>query len=82
MTSKEIKNTDIESKIYLIRGEKVMLDQDLALLYRVPTKRLNEQVKRNLRRFPAEFMFVLLYQWLITLRSQIATSNIGRGGRR
>jgi len=49
----------IERKIYLIRGHKVMLDRDLAELYQVPTRRLNEQVKRNLTRFPADFMFQL-----------------------
>jgi hypothetical protein len=49
----------IESKIYLIRGQKVMLDRDLAELYGVPTKRLNEAVKRNTARFPEEFMFKL-----------------------
>jgi hypothetical protein len=48
---------NIESKIYLIRGEKVLLDSDLAELYEVPTKRLNEQVRRNARRFPRDFMF-------------------------
>lgn len=49
----------IENKIFLIRGKKVMLDTDLARLYEVPTKRLNEQVKRNRRRFPEDFMFQL-----------------------
>src|SRR5882724_2063354 len=49
----------IERQIYLIRGQKVMLDRDLAELYGVPTGRLNEQVKRNKKRFPAEFMFQL-----------------------
>jgi len=49
----------IERKIYLIRGQKVMLDSDLAELYEVPTRRLNEQVKRNITRFPADFMFQL-----------------------
>ena len=49
----------IENKILLIRGQKVMLDRDLAMLYGVPTKRLNEQVKRNVKRFPADFMFQL-----------------------
>lgn len=49
----------IEDKIFLIRGKKVMLDTDLARLYEVPTKRLNEQVKRNRRRFPEDFMFQL-----------------------
>ncbi|MBU1753888.1 ORF6N domain-containing protein [bacterium] len=49
----------IEAKILLIRGQKVMLDRDLAELYEVPTKRLNEQVKRNVKRFPEDFMFQL-----------------------
>lgn len=49
----------IESLILLIRGHKIMLDSDLAALYGVPAKRLNEQVKRNIRRFPADFMFQL-----------------------
>ncbi|MCM0605552.1 MAG: ORF6N domain-containing protein [Xanthomonadaceae bacterium] len=51
--------TDIISKIYLIRGEKFMLDYDLAELYQVPTTRLNEQVRRNLKRFPPDFIFPL-----------------------
>lgn len=49
----------IASKIFVLRGKKIMLDRDLASLYKVPTKRLNEQVKRNLKRFPADFMFQL-----------------------
>lgn len=49
----------IEPRIYLIRGQKVMIDEDLAELYGVPTKRLNEQVRRNRKRFPADFMFQL-----------------------
>ncbi|MFA5839800.1 MAG: ORF6N domain-containing protein [Candidatus Margulisiibacteriota bacterium] len=49
----------IETKIFLIRGQKVMIDRDLAELYGVSTKRLNEQVKRNISRFPADFMFIL-----------------------
>ncbi len=49
----------IEQRIFLIRGQKVMLDRDLAKLYEVPTKRLNEQVKRNIERFPEDFMFQL-----------------------
>jgi hypothetical protein len=72
----------IESLIFLIRGHKVMLDSDLAALYRVTTKRLNEQVKRNKDRFPSDFMFQLSAQETEDLRSQIATSNNGRGGRR
>ncbi len=51
--------TKIEQRIFLIRGQKVMLDRDLAELYNVPTHRLNEQVKRNIKRFPADFMFKL-----------------------
>ncbi|KKQ18732.1 MAG: hypothetical protein US31_C0002G0077 [Berkelbacteria bacterium GW2011_GWA1_36_9] len=63
----------IEQKIYLIRGQKVMLDHDLAVLYEVPTKRLNEQVKRNKKRFPNDFMFLLTWDETIGLRSQFAT---------
>jgi hypothetical protein len=59
-----------------------MLDSDLAELYGVPTKRLNEQVRRNLARFPADFMFQLTEAEAKSLRSQLATSNKGRGGRR
>jgi hypothetical protein len=72
----------IERAILSIRGEKVMLDSDLAELYGVETKRLNEQVRRNLSRFPPDFMFQLTAEEAETLRSQIATSNAGRGGRR
>lgn len=72
----------IESRIFLIRGHKVMLDSDLAELYGVTTKRLNEQVKRNKERFPRDFMFQLSLQEVNGLRSQIATSKQERGGRR
>jgi hypothetical protein len=72
----------IESAIYLIRGEKVMLDRDLALLYEVETKVLNRAVKRNLQRFPSDFMFQLTAEEADRLRWQIGTSNEGRGGRR
>ena len=72
----------IERKIYLIRGCKVMLDSDLAELYQVPTQRLNEAVRRNHGRFPADFMFQPSADELENWRSQIATSNVGRGGRR
>ena len=72
----------ISSKIYLIRGKKVMLDKDLAIMYNVDTKRLKEQVKRNLDRFPSDFMFELTDLEFNSLRSQIATSKIGRGGTR
>ena len=72
----------IEQKIYLIRGQKVIIDSDLASLYGVPTHRLNEAVKRNKKRFPDDFMFRLTKTENISLMSQIAISNKGRGGRR
>lgn len=74
----------IERVILVLRGHKVMLDSDLAALYGTSTKRLNEQVRRNHERFPADFMFQLTNQELSVLRSQFATSNErpGRGGRR
>jgi hypothetical protein len=68
-------------KIYFIRGHRVMLDQDLAVLYEVPTKRLNEQVHRNASRFPLDFAFQLTNQEFMALRSQFATAKNGRGGR-
>lgn len=73
-----------ERLILLIRGQKVILDSDLAELYGVPTKRLNEQVRRNKERFPSDFMFQLTLEEAERLRSQFATSNMqaGRGGRR
>jgi len=72
----------IESRILLMRGHKVMLDSDLADLYQVSTRRLNEQVQRNRERFPGDFMFQLTSEEAEALRSQFATSNRGRGGRR
>lgn len=72
----------IEGKIYMIRGHKVMLDSDLAELYAVPTKRLNEQVRRNITRFPSDFMFQLSEDEAASLRSQIATLKKGRGEHR
>ena len=72
----------IERRIYLIRGQKVMIDFDLAELYGVPTSRLNEQVSRNRTRFPDDFMFQLNKEEAEALRSQIAISKTGRGGRR
>jgi phage regulator Rha-like protein len=72
----------IERRIYLIRACKVMLDSDLAALYEVPTKRPNEAVRRNLDRFPEDFMFQLTEEELENLRSQIATSSSNHGGRR
>jgi hypothetical protein len=71
----------IASRIFLIRGEKVMLDSDLAELYHVETKNLNKAVKRNSRRFPEDFMFQLTAEEFDALRFQIGTSK-GRGGRR
>ena len=67
----------IASKIYLIRNVKIMLDRDLAELYGVETKRLKEQVRRNIERFPEDFMFGLTKEELKNLRSQFATSSWG-----
>lgn len=72
----------IQNFIFLIRGEKVMLGQQLAELYGVPVKVLIQAVKRNPERFPNDFAFQLTAQELAHLRSQIVTSNVGRGGRR
>jgi hypothetical protein len=72
----------IEKRIFVIRGRQVMLDEDLADLYGVETKRLVQQVKRNLKRFRDDFMFQLTKAETEVLRSQIATSNDGSGGRR
>src|SRR5262245_57312591 len=70
----------IERRLLLVRGQRVMLDEDLARLYGVSTKRLNEQVRRNRQRFPDDFAFRLARQEANNLRSQIATSS--HGGRR
>ena len=72
----------IKSRIFTIRGVQVMFDCDLASFYGVPTKRLNEQVRRNVERFPEDFMFQPTADELASLRSQFATSNSGRGGTR
>jgi hypothetical protein len=72
----------IRKKIYRIRGKSVMLDKDLAKLYKVSTKRLNEQVKRNSERFPEDFMFQLNKEELENWRSQFATSNSEKMGLR
>ena len=72
--------SNIQGKIYEIRGYKVMLDFDLALLYHVETKSLNLSVKRNMKRFPPDFMFQLSFEEWNSLRLQIETSK--RGGRR
>jgi len=72
----------ISLSIAALRGQRVILDSELAALYGVETKRFNEQVKRNAARFPADFMFQLTAEEFDSLRSQFATSNAGRGGRR
>lgn len=77
-----IPNERIISRIFLIRNKKVMIDRDLAKLYGVETKNLNRAVKRNLERFPKDFMFQLTNVEEKSLRFQIGTSKIGRGGRR
>lgn len=77
-----MEETSITNLIYTIRGKQVMLDSDLAELYQVTTGRLNEQVKRNISRFPSQFMFQLTEEEYKCLISQFAISNIGRGGRR
>ena len=77
-----IPHTIVERRILLIRGRKIMLDSDLAELYDLSVKVLIQSVKRNLSRFPEDFMFQLTAAEFDSLRSQIVTSNIGRGGRR
>lgn len=72
----------IQQRILLVRERHVMLDEDLAALYGVETRRLTEQVRRNLERFPPDFMFQLTKDEAAVLRSQSATSKSGRGGRR
>ena len=81
MTDIEIQET-IERRIHLLRGMKVILDADLAALYGVQTHRLNEQVKRNIERFPNDFAFQLTETETANLISQIAISSSGWGGRR
>jgi len=77
ITRQTLPDETIMSKIYLIRGQKVMLDKDLAELYQVETKRLNEQVKRNADRFPGDFMFQLTPEEFENLKSHFATSSWG-----
>ena len=81
---KLISTVQLETHIHLIRGHRVLIDSDLAQIYGVTTKRLNEQVKRNIERFPSDFMFQLNNQEFTVLRSQIATLNEigGRGQHR
>ncbi|MEK7645047.1 MAG: ORF6N domain-containing protein [Patescibacteria group bacterium] len=72
----------VEHKIYIIRGQRVMVDFDLAEIYGIPTKSLNLAVRRNIQRFPEDFMFQLTKDESQSLRFQIETSKIGRGGSR
>src|SRR6266478_8712388 len=76
------KISSIESAIYLLRGQRVMLDSDLAAIYGVSTRQLNQQLKRNKNRFPEDFAFQLGHEEFKDLMSQFVTSNKGRGGRR
>src|ERR1700743_2367262 len=80
MSNELLHDEVVLQKIYYVRSQKVMVDEDLAELYGVPTKRLNEQVGRNPERFPKDFMFMLTEDEYANLRSQIATSSWG--GRR
>jgi ORF6N domain len=73
---------NVAAQIRIVRGQRVLLDSDLAALYGVPTHRLNEAVKRNARRFPMDFAFRLDAEEQSALISQLATSKPGRGGRR
>lgn len=79
MNSKTI--IKIEEKIYLVPGQKVMLDSDLAELYEIETKNLNRQVRRNFSRFPSDFMFQLTDEEYQVLKCQIGTSKSGSGGK-
>jgi phage regulator Rha-like protein len=72
----------VENAIYLVRGQRVMLDSDLAAIYGTSTRRLNERLRRNRERFPIDFAFQLTAEEFKRLMSQIATSKKGRGGRR
>ena len=82
MNNSMIPAETIQKSIYLVRGQKVMLDRDLAAMYGVPTKVLKQAVKRNATRFPADFMFVLTRVELADWRSQFVTSNADRMGLR
>ncbi len=77
----KIEIDQIQNMIYVIRGQKVLLDSDLAQLYGVETKALNRQVRRNLIRFPEDFMFQLTKEEYESLKCQIGTSKVGRGGK-
>ena len=81
-TPATIRPEQIERAIQIVRGQRVLLDADLAQFYGVLTKALNQAVRRNAERFPADFAFQLTPQEFAALRSQIVTSNVGRGGHR
>lgn len=81
LVSVVMNETDLRSLVYVIRGQQVMLDSDLAALYQVETKVFNQAVSRNIERFPENFRFQLTAEEYVALRSQLVTSN-GRGGRR
>ena len=74
--SQSVSLAEIQARIFMIRGVQVMLDRDLAILYHVATKALNQAVKRNIRRFPERFMFQLTKEEFENWKSQIVTSNI------
>ena len=76
-----IQPAGLEGMIHVFRGQRVMLDSDLAALYGVTTRRLKEQYRRNLERFPNDFAFILTRQEVANLRSEIATSSSHGGGR-
>ena len=78
----KIQLEQIQDMIYVINGQKVMLDSDLAKLYKVETKVQNQAIKRNIKRFPEDFMFQLSFDQYDNLRSQIVTSSSNYGGRR
>lgn len=78
----KISTSEIEQCIFIVRKHKVMLDYDLAKIYDVETKNLNRAVKRNLNRFPSDFMFQLSENETAFLKSQFGASKLGRGGRR
>ena len=82
MKSQILKDELISEKIYFIRGEKVLLDRDLALLYGIDTKVLKQSVRRNLKRFPEDFMFILTKDELTVWRSQFVTSKSDKKGLR
>ena len=77
-----VQTEDITRAILVLRGHRVLLDTELATLYGVTTKRFNEQVRRNAKRFPVDFMFQLTAEEISSLRSQIATLKLGRGQHR